>query len=224
MNPTIEMPPIDTSEAVEAEREANLIMTNAGNLSIVDQAGYNQAGDFLKTVKVKYAQLDTMRKNMTRPLDSVKRQIMDLFRKPLEYLAQAEQSVKRTMIVYVNEQEKIRREQERKLQQEADRKRQDALRKAEAARAKGQDAKAEKFENKADSVALAPTLAPRVEQVNGISKRKIWKFQIVDGTKIPREFLCVDEKKLGDFARTMEGSVPVPGVRFYFEETIAARK
>jgi hypothetical protein len=222
MNGIIEVKPIDVSSVQQAQTQATLMLDNAIQTVIQNQGTYEQAGFFLKTVKEKYKQLDTKRKNITTPLDTAKKAVMDLFRRPLECLEQAEQLIKRSMIKYEDDQERIRQDQERRLQAEAEKKRLDALKKADEARANGNDLKADKYESKAAAV-VAPVLAARVNGVQGIARKKVWKFKVVDEKLIPREFLCVDETKLGNFARSMKGTMPVAGVEFYEEDTLAAR-
>jgi len=219
----IEVKPIDVSQASQAQSQADLMLTNAQNIVINNQHHYEQAATFLKTVKEKYKQLDEMRKKITKPLDVAKRAVMDLFSKPQSCLIDAETMTKKAMLTFINNQEKIRLERERKLQQEADRKRQEALKKAETARANGQEVKAEKYEDKANGV-VAPVLAPRVEQVKGIAMKKIWKFKITREDDIPRNYMIPNVKLLGEIARAGKGTITIPGIMFYAEDTVAAGK
>jgi hypothetical protein len=52
--------------------------------------------------------------------------------------------------------------------------------------------------------------------------RKAWKHRIIDETKVPREYLMIDESKLGAMARATKGTVKVDGVEFYADDVIAA--
>jgi hypothetical protein len=218
----IEVSPINVSGIKEAQTQAETMLSNARSMQILNQSLYEQAASFLKIVKERNNQLEELRKSLTRPLDESKKKIMDLFRIPLSYYQESESLTKKAMIKYEDEQERIRQDQERRLQAEAEKKRLDALKKAEEARANGNDLKADKYESKAAAV-VAPVLAARVNGVQGIARKKVWKFRVIDEKLIPREFLCVDEKKLGDYARAMKGTMPVDGVLFYEEDTLAAR-
>lgn len=76
-------------------------------------------------------------------------------------------------------------------------------------------------------VALAPAAVP-VDFVPkataaGVATRKLWKFEIVDASLIPREYLIPDEKKIGELARTLQGKAALPGVRFFDEIKIGGR-
>lgn len=80
---------------------------------------YTDAGEQLKQIKAAMKRLDDLRKGMTRPLDTAKKAIMDFFRAPEEKLARAESGIKRAMISYSDEQERIRREEQRKAEEAA---------------------------------------------------------------------------------------------------------
>lgn len=44
-----------------------------------------------------------------------------------------------------------------------------------------------------------------------------WKARIVDASLIPREYLMVDDQKIGAVARATKGSITIPGVEIYSE-------
>lgn len=53
--------------------------------------------------------------------------------------------------------------------------------------------------------------------------RKVWKFEIVDDAKLPRQFLCADEKKIREYMNNNKATFGkekiVGGVKFYEDET-----
>jgi len=214
---TLELKPEEQAIVKRAED----ISTRISNFKITSQDEYNVSGEYLKSIKSTYKQIEDLRMSMTRPLDDSKKRIMDFFRKPLDILTNAEGVLKRGILMYQQAQERARIEQERKLQVEAEKKRQEALAKAEAARAEGKEAKAEKYEDKANGI-IAPTLAPTVQKVSGISTKMVWKFEVIDEKAIPREYLIPDLVKIGKVVRSVGNTLPIPGVRIYPEETIAA--
>ena len=71
-------------------------------------------------------------------------------------------------------------------------------------------------EARSDGINL-PSLIPDTEN---ISIRENWKCRIDDATKIPKEFLTVDIKKLNAHAKSTRGAVPVEGVEFFKSLTI----
>jgi len=69
-----------------------------------------------------------------------------------------------------------------------------------------------------------PVIVPSaVQAVSGASTRTVWKFKIVDAAKIPREYLAVDEVKIGGVVRAMKGATNIPGVQAYSEAVTAFR-
>lgn len=62
--------------------------------------------------------------------------------------------------------------------------------------------------------AMPVVAAPKVQGVKQVTR---WLYEITDATKIPRDFLIIDEQKLRKYAEAMKGSAKVEGVRFYAE-------
>lgn len=72
-----------------------------------------------------------------------------------------------------------------------------------------------------DDVPVAmPMVETTVPKVEDASVRTFWKYEIVNEAKIPREFLCVDEKAIGAMVRTKKGSTSIPGVRVYSDTRV----
>ena len=91
------------------------------------------------------------------------------------------------------------------------------------AEAKGKEEKAEELRRQAqEAEAIVPIVALKVEKINGIATKKVWKFKIVKETLIPREYLMPNEKMLGEVARATKGTLKVEGVEFFSEDIISA--
>lgn len=223
----MQIAPVDVSEARQAMQDTAVMLDESTGIIVVDQKSYEDAGMFLRKVKAKSQELDSRRKLITRPLDQAKKAVMDLFRDPIDLLAKAESNLKRSMLAYTQEQERKRQEAERKAQ-EAARKEEEAKRRklearADKAEAKGDTEKAESLREQAEEVHVPrPIVVPQVNRVAGISERKVWKYRIIDVNKIPREYMIPNEKAIGALARQTNGSIVIPGVEFYTEQTIAA--
>ena len=111
---------------------------------------------------------------------------------------------------------------------------------AEAEAAAGREAKAAKLAARADAkveraemnadvlqAAAAATVAPVViteaPKVAGVTMRQVWRFTIDDESKVPREFLKVDESKVRRYVEAMKADARIAGVRIYTESQVAAR-
>jgi hypothetical protein len=127
-----------------------------------------------------------------------------------------------------DEQEKAWREKEEAKREEASRlEAQGKAKEAEKARIEAEKAGAKAAERaeQAQEISIpAPTLEPKIEKIEGISTKKIWKFRIINVNLIPRDYLIPNEKILGEIARTTSGTLKISGIEFYSEEIITSRK
>lgn len=200
---------LETPEVSTAVNTARQALDIANAFKVDSDTMYEMAGAELKEIKAKRNQLDALRKSMTAPLDESKKKIMDFFRRPLDWLDDAEAAVKRGMLTF-------KQDQERKEREERERAAAEARRIAAEAKAKNPDAPP-------TVVIAAPPVTKAPPKVSGVSTREVWKFRVTDPAMVPREYLVVDETKLGAMARATKGTVTVPGVDFYSEEVMAAR-
>jgi hypothetical protein len=238
---------VATQEAAKAVQLADRFT----DIIIASTDQYEMSALDLKGIKLRSRELDELRMSMTRPLDDSKKRIVEFFKRPLEALAQAESIIKQAMLVWQRKQEAIRQAEEnrlREIQRQAEEKlRQDAEAKrieeqklndqAMEAILKGNQAEAESLIRKADTAgraaeanvqtagvlaSAAPVVESTLTKPSGISTRQVWGFRVVDESLVPREFMMVDEKKLGQYARAMKSSAKVAGVEFSSKDIIAA--
>jgi hypothetical protein len=189
---------------------------------IENNDNYIKASEIVKQIKDRYNSLETLRLSMTRPLDESKKRIMDLFKPPLELLANTEKRLKTAMGNFQTLQEHIRAEAERKLRERQEQEEAKLKAKIEEAKAKGNEAKVEKLETKLEATETAVIkVEPTIAKVEGVKTRKIWKFKIVELAKVPRQYMIPDEKLLGEIARTTKGMKKIAGIEFYSEDSIA---
>jgi hypothetical protein len=109
------------------------------------------------------------------------------------------------------------------------------LKEAEAAdrKAAAAQVKAEaKTEIAAAVQAPVVQVAPAAPRQDGESTRKIWKGRIVNIKDVPRDYLLIFignipadkmEAAVNTFARSTRGNIPVPGIQFYEEKSLAVR-
>ena len=217
----ITVQPIKTSCADHAMQEAQGMLNQARAISIVDQTGYEEAALALKHIKARSSALEDERTKITKPMDAAKKAVMDLFRKPQDFLVEAEKVIKGAMITYSNEQDRLRRAEQARLDEIARKEREKLEAQAAKAQSAGKVEKAEAIMEKAQVVA-APVVEPTVAKTAGISYRTVWEFEIVDETAIPREWLVPDQKAIGGAIRSTQGKISIPGVKAIARKTIAA--
>ena len=82
----------------------------------------------------------------------------------------------------------------------------------------------------ADAIINEPAYVPPVvvaktlPKVAGMSIRENWTFRIVNPNLIPREYLKVDEVKIGGVVRSLKEQCRIPGIEVYKESTVAGRR
>jgi uncharacterized protein YdiU (UPF0061 family) len=218
---------IDTEKVTKETDVTALCKTD--NIVIANQTDYESAADILKKIKARSKELESQRKEITIPLDTAKKSIMDLFRSPLELLEKAESSIKRLMINYTDEQERKAREEQRKLQELADKEaaRQKKLIDEQIARAEasGKTDKVEALQEKKETIipVVAPVIAPVIETPKGVSFREKWTAKVIDKNLVPREYLIVNQSALDKVAQATKGSIKIAGVEFISEKILASR-
>lgn len=213
----------------------------AAGLSTVEQAraitissndDYQLAGEFIRDIKTRAGDVVAYWKDPKSAAAKAHKDICAREKAMLEPLNQAEAIIKQTMMTYTRkvaeEERKAREEALRKQREEAER----LLKEAAEAEAKGNIIEAETTLSMAQMVEempVAPVVATPAPKAAGISTRKVWKARIVNAGQVPVSFggmviRPVDEKLLNQLAASSKGTIAIPGVEFYQEETIAASR
>ena len=120
--------------------------------------------------------------------------------------------------------------EEKRLQDEADKLARELAEKAENVKLEqAEKLEAEGKTEEAEQVLSAPIQRPvfsmpKRETPKGVHYQDNWTFKIEDETKIPREYLMVDEKKIRGVVKTMKNKTNIPGVRAFNDRTQVNRK
>lgn len=176
----------------------------------------------LKTIKAMSRQVADYFSPMKKSADATKRAILEAEKKLAQPLADAEAAAKLAVLKYQTEEENKRQAETRRLQAEADeraRRERERLQK-QAEKLKTPELREERLAAAAQVTAPVVIVSPPAK-VNGVVTRKTWQFKIEDESKLPREFLTPDTKKLDKYVKAMGSGAVVPGVRFYQEESLA---
>lgn len=188
------------SQGAELQREIDAQSATADEwysglraLSIETDAQQEQAAEVLRKVKFRIQVLEDRRKEITVPINAALKSVNDLFREPRTRFESVEKLLKGKIASYLE-------------------------RKAAANVAAIQSAAAASTpERAAEHLAIVAAVAPP----QGVSVRKVWKFEITDPDAVPRCFCSPDPDKI----RLVEPSTAkIPGVRFYQEPVVAARR
>jgi len=201
------------NEVRDINYEVTTIETQANQLTVVDEADAKIAANMLGQIAKAKKTVEEKRKFFVAPLNEQVKRINDLFKQITTPLEKAEATLKAKVLAY-------RQEQERKRQEE-----EEALRRL----AETQQRKMEKLAAK-NGMPIPPPIPmpvmPRQEKtINSgttqLTARTVWDFEIVDESKVPREFLMVNEKALRAAIKT--GVRNIPGVKIFQREELAIK-
>lgn len=177
----------------------------AKSLVIGDEKSNIEAIEFCSLIKKGIKVIENRRKFFVSPYNQVVTAINAVFKSKSIPLSQMEKDVKKKMVDYHQKQLEIARKAQEKID-EANRK------KAEKHYAK--------VEASPEKVVMPPVMRPDVEKPQQTAKsetaaatmKKVNKWRLIDINKIPREYLCIDEKKLNV---VVKAGVAVSGIEIY---------
>jgi len=206
---------------------------NALALSVPDQAkqisiktmdDYVRAGEIMLTIKAIRKKITETFKPIKQKMDAAKQEVLDQERAADAPLKEAESWLSPQIITWNREQERIRQEEEARLREIARKEEEERqLQEAILAEQSGQKEEAEAIMDA--PVQAAPVVVPKsVPKVAGMSIRDNWKFRITNEKLIPREYLKVDEVKIGQVVRAMKSAANIAGVEVYNEGTVSGRR
>lgn len=205
---------MDDVQVIQAEVAP--VVAQARCFVVDSPATYSAASVFLKDVKAAQSRVVAFFAPMKQKAHEAHKEITTKESETLKPLTEAGALVKRNMLTFYQEQERIRQEEQRKAQAIADetaRKERERLEK-EAAKLKTPELKEQRLEQAAAIVAPVVSVASVTPVISGQSIRKTWTAKVVNSAIVPREWLSVNESALSAFAKATKGAVPVAGVEF----------
>lgn len=147
-------------EAIESRPEVQALTTQISQLeavagrAVTTAEEYSATAETLRQVKAAQKRLEETRTSLTGPINAALRRLNDFFRAPAERLVNVERSIKRGMVAFDEEQDRIRREKQRQADEEARQARERAEREAAAAREKA-EREARELRERAEAEAAA---------------------------------------------------------------------
>jgi len=158
----------DASAAIVLATKAQNALTSASDFVIDSPTMFELASDDLKQVKALQKEVEEKRTSITGPLNQAVKAVNDLFRAPKDYLEKAEATLKRAMVTWTTEQERLAAEARAKAEEaaRAERERLAAIEReqAEAARKAQEEAQAAAAAGDQEAAAAAMAAAQAAEQ------------------------------------------------------------
>lgn len=209
--------------------EARESLAGYDSFVVRNESQLDGGAEALRDCKAISKRADEARKQLTRPIDDLKKLIMRFVNESvLDTCTTAERTIKKAIRVWHAERERERLELQRQAEAAAQRKADEERKRlaAEAMRA----AKAKDIEEAKAIIAEAEAVQAEPVQVKiekhkteGVHMRDNWTAEIIDELQVPRRFLMIDKVKLNQFAKLSKGSEEVPGVRFVNNKIVSAR-
>jgi hypothetical protein len=190
--------------SIKAERISEAIEVN-------NDTEEQMAIDSLSDIKRFQKQVEDARKSEVDPFNKLVKRINDIFRPIGDGLAKSEETIKGKIKAWRIAKEEIRRVEERKQMEEYQKK------------IAEEQAKAKKEKREAEIIVPPPAIIPTqtIGTQGKAPTRKVWKFEVVDETKIPRQYLVIDEVKIR--AAIKSGLKEIDGLRIYEDIDISVR-
>jgi len=210
---------IDTNEI---ERQVELAVRDAGDLTIIDDPGLESAGSFLVGLKTILKRIDETFDEPIKQAFATHRTILAAKKKHTDPLTKAEHVIKAGITTYRTTQRIIQEEREQRLREQARKKEEDRmLLEAAELEESGKPEEAEALI--AQPVYSAPIVLPKEMKVQGISTRTVWKWRMRNKSLLPPQYLTVDEKALNKVVAALWQQCDIPGIEVYCEEIVSAR-
>jgi hypothetical protein len=217
------------------EHERKVALVTAEGAAVTDAFSYQRVGERLVDVATHRKDVEAWFKPLKDWFYRAHRMVCDREAEVLAPLRRFETDGKNNRLRLEQEDARRRREEEQRLAEEARRVEQERLqREAQLLEQRGElELAAQVLE---EAIVVQPpvmTVASTLPATKGISSRENWKWRSIGGDTpqnrarseklVPREYMCIDEKKLNAYAKAHGASARIPGIEFYDAGTVSVR-
>lgn len=214
---------VDARAALQA-RMTELLESSRDFHTITTADEFAGAGECLRAVKTLESRI---KGEFADPIDKAHKAHQAMLAMRNKYLDPVSAEGKRLNSIMSNytaaEQIKANAER-RRLEDEARKRAEDErLAQAQALSSEGLKAEAEAALN-APVIVTAPAVVVPQAKADGVSVRTNWRHEVIDVNQVPREYMIPDDTKLAAYARMMRDTAAIPGVKFYAEQSMSAKR
>lgn len=179
----------------ELKKEVDLVLYENQSIVVGNKEEYSNAGDVLKLVKNKVKSLEDKRKEYTSGLVAQKKAIDDDFKEMQKPLKELIEKIDNVMVVWnIAEQKRLNKEQ-KKLEDEA-------LEKLK-----------ESGESDVDVEIINEGLKSNRGDIATSTMTQNYTFEVENIDEVPREYLIVDQVKVGKIVRESKGKTKIAGIK-----------
>lgn len=200
------------------------LLAQVERVEVTTQEQYARAGDLLKLLKSTGKRLDELRKKEVGPVSRAVRAVNAFFKEAAaDPVATAEKNIKTKMAHWARAEEDRRREAAARAAEELERA---ALETAAKLEEMGQEQAAETILDEGVSTSQAEKDSAKLGPARGqygatTSTKHVWKFEVIDISQVPREYMMVDERAVA--AAIAEGVREIKGLKIFEGIQIAIR-
>lgn len=199
---------VPRAKAGRLEASALAKVQEAKQLKVTNAASYEDAAAFCLGLKEGEKAIEELYADPVKKAHELHKALTGARKKLLEPLQEARSIVQGKMGTWSLE-------QQRKAQEEAQREAEEQ-RKLELKQAKKEGDRELVKELQAAPVVAAPVVNA-VPKVEGVVTRKVWRYEVVKESEIPRQFMEPNLAKIKEHVLTWGEEKPIPGVRVWEE-------
>jgi hypothetical protein len=212
-------------QPAQIEKESSEIRWLVTNAVVRDDKSYRDAASISKAITKLRKEADSYFTPIIQKVRAAYEESLAQRRRAVVPLEEDQRTIDGKILRYQSEQEELRRRQEAELMAQKKREAEDqAIKEAEELQRQGEadlaDAVLAQAAEAPPPVVALPKTTPKIE---GLAKRVVWRFRIVKPELVPREYLRVDEVKIGGVVRALKNATRIAGVEVYAEDTAVHR-
>jgi hypothetical protein len=221
--------PIQNAEVMQLQDSINRAVQESREIEIVVSAmDIETASHFVKNLTKIDKTAEELRKSNVQPLNDQVKEINSFFKGLVGPVQNEVVRLKDLLLTYTKKQAEIARQKAEAERKAAEEKAiQEAIEKEkkmkEEALAKGEDPASVKVEVAVIPETIVENKKLSTVNTSGVGTRRVAKWEVADEKLIPDEYWILDETKINAIRRAAgvdcEKST-IPGIRFFFEETI----
>ena len=206
-----------------AQKAADLC--EAANRAVIDSSDAMEKGSTLdKMIQVQLKKGEEERTKLTGPLNQVVKILNAKFKAVSDPLEMARKTIQSKMLTYKREQDRLAAEAAEKARKEAEEK---ALSESLALEAQGKTEEATAVLEEAAEAPppLPPAPAGPVRSDVGAVSSFVddFKYEVTDLAQVPREYLCIDDRKVREAIKPKDGVREIAGLRIFNQPRMITR-
>ena len=193
---------IKDKELEVIQKEVGAVIAYAQSMSITSDKTFETAAQFLSGIAASKKKIEERRKFFVKPLNDQVDRINDLFKGYLRPLNEAREIIDGKLISWNRKKEAERLVEEARIREEAEK-------------------LAKKTKVSVQEILESAPVAEVQKTTGTLTITKRWSYEVIDSLVVPKEYLTVDEVKIGKAVR--EGVREIKGVKIYEKEVTSTR-